>query len=71
VARLVYTAPGGGADGPSEAFLREESEGKTMGDKGKGNQTKVKKVKIPKMGNRPHEVRQRDGLKSMVPDQTK
>lgn len=43
-----------------------------MGDKGKGKQTgKEKKPKMAKMGHRPHEERQREGLKSMIPESAK
>lgn len=39
-----------------------------MGDKAKGKQTgNAKKVKKPKVGLRPHEVRERETLKSPVP----
>ena len=43
-----------------------------MGDKGRGKHSgKGKKPKIPKMGHRPHEERQREALKSMVPEPVK
>ena len=43
-----------------------------MGDKGKGKHSgKGKKPKIPKLGHRPHEERQREALKTMAPESVK
>ena len=55
-----------------ERSLAESEKGNTMGDKGRGKHSgKGKKPKIPKMGHRPHEERQREALKSMVPEPVK
>lgn len=42
-----------------------------MADKGKGKQSKEKKPKMAKMGNRPHEVRQREALRDGARDPEK